>query len=365
MRAATASRPGARPAGRLRRRPAGSGARRARRTHPRAAGRATRYQGGDAWPRRSGRSVQSQCSRSCTRARKSAARSAAGTPITAPSPTSWRYEVPPRSCCASAKPRRVYGRAGGPRLAEPLRQAVEEGGARLEAAVCGDSRERHRKRPDDAHLPDEVPALGVRAPTALELHVLAEDAEPPALLGNDAAHAGSNLVGVRKSRQRGHQLHLRRERPLRLPEGREARAQHVRLDPRRRVSGRGEDFLDGRGGDLGRPEPLPEGERGIVVGRRERRVDQLLVALGRLTRRDGQRERNLDRRPGDAASKRPELLDGLPRGERDADLAVDRRRERLEARPVRGRQHERASEGRTSSGSPRSRSPDCRRVSRP
>ena len=90
--------------------------------------------------------------------------------------------------------------------------------------VGGEGRERHRERPDDAHLPDEAPAVGVRAPAALELHVVAEHAEPPALLGNDAAHAGANRLGVRKAWQRRHQLHLRGERPLCLPERRVARA---------------------------------------------------------------------------------------------------------------------------------------------
>ena len=189
------------------------------------------------------------------------------------------------------------------------------------------------------NLPDEVPAVGIRAPTTLELHVLAEHTEPPALLGNDAAHAGSNLVSVRKARQRGHQPHLSRERPLRLPEGREARAQHIGFDPRGRVSGRSEDVLHGRSGNLGRPEPLPQGERGFVVGLRQRGVDQLLVPRDRSTGRDGERERDLDRRPRDAASKRPQLLDRPTRSDRsngEAQVALNRRLESLEARAVIG-----------------------------
>src|SRR6476620_1977550 len=51
----------------------------------------TRYHGGDEWPRLSGRSVQSQCSTSWTSARKSAASSAAGAPISAPNRTRRRY----------------------------------------------------------------------------------------------------------------------------------------------------------------------------------------------------------------------------------------------------------------------------------
>ena len=81
--------------------------------------------------------------------------------------------------------------AGGLRHAEPLRQAIEHVGARLEAAVGGDGRQRDRERAaDDAHLPDEVPAAGIGAPAALELHVLAEHAEPPALLAERRGAGG-------------------------------------------------------------------------------------------------------------------------------------------------------------------------------
>ena len=78
--------------------PSPGSSRRARRTtHAPAGGsRSTRYHGGAEWPSALGRLSHSQCSRSCTTARKSAARNAAGIPITAPSATSLSYALPLR-----------------------------------------------------------------------------------------------------------------------------------------------------------------------------------------------------------------------------------------------------------------------------
>ena len=76
----------------------------------------TRNQGGEEYPRASGRSVQSRSSPRCTAARKSAATSAAGMPIAAPRSTSLRYAVPDRPgvggspCVLRSPPRGVATR---------------------------------------------------------------------------------------------------------------------------------------------------------------------------------------------------------------------------------------------------------------
>src|SRR5262245_42367004 len=70
----------------------------------------TRYQGGDECPRGSGKSVQSQCSRSWTNARKRAATSAAGTPDQGSEPDELEICGAPEVRSSFGQAPRVYDR---------------------------------------------------------------------------------------------------------------------------------------------------------------------------------------------------------------------------------------------------------------
>src|SRR5262245_16472637 len=230
------------------------------------------------------------------------------------------------------------------RSAQPIGEAIEILRARLLGAVCVHGRHRHRQRAagevDDSHLPNEMPALGIRPPAALQLGTLGEGSEPPALLRHDASHQLSYRLRVRQPAQGGHQPDLCRRRPLRLPERRESLAEDARLDPRRRVTGRSQDALH-CGRCVGRrAQARPQLHGRLVVGHRERVRDQLPLAVGETAfgpSLDRQGDRDLDRRPRDSAAQRSELLDlgsGADRRESKPEHARDRRLERLEARSV-------------------------------
>ena len=136
-------------------------------------------------------------------------------------------------------------------------------------------------------------------------------------------------------------LDLRRQRPLRLPERREARAEDPSLDPRRPVTGRRQNAFN-RGGSGGRrAEARPQLLGRAIVGHRDRVGDQLPLpvrgtALARASTARAIGTLIVDQAtPPRRAPSSSIVRSGADRSQSaSADRARDRRLERLEARPV-------------------------------